>query len=260
MKRISSLNVTLHSLCAMLLVLLAACGSAPTETLTSASSPTEFRFRGMTGDYSFTYPVSADDYETATLYDAYISADYTLQGEPSGENIPLVITGPSGWNDGELYETTLAATPENAVFYADRWHLSFSPDLTTPPGVYTATTQVSGKTYTSTLDVSMSKMLSRPVVSITSASADRIDVSWEPVRGAAEYYIQFMDYAGSFYYAYTTETNVSLSNFQAPLDTTKNYTLSVYAMSSMQSTYFPENGDLLPINYNNSQEDIVVSF
>jgi hypothetical protein len=214
----------------------------------------------MTGNYSFNYMVSPDDYESATFYDAYITADYILQGEPSGETISLVITGPAGWNDNKPYETTFAATPETAVFYADLWHLSFSPEIATPPGVYTATTQISGKTYTSTLDVSMSKMLPRTVISVTSASADKVDVSWEAVPGAKEYYIHLRDDANTYYDAYTTQTNVSFSDFELPLDTSKNFTVSVSAVSSMQSTYFPENGDLLPINYNYSHEEVVDIF
>jgi hypothetical protein len=259
MKQITPVNVALKLLSVTLLVLLAACGSAPAETLTSVSSPTEFRFRGMTGNYLFNYLVSSDDYESAVFYDAFISADYILQDEPSGENIPLVITGPAGWNDDKPYEMTLTATPETAAFYAGFWHLSFSPEIATPPGVYTATTQISGKTYTSTLDVSMSKMLPRPVISVTSAFADKVDVSWETVLGAKEYYIQLRD-GESFYSAYTTQTNVSFSDFEIPLDPSKNFVVSVSAMSSMQSTYFPENGDLLPINYNYSHEEVLDIF
>jgi hypothetical protein len=260
MKRTTPVNVTLKLLSVVLLVLLAACGSTPTETLSSASSPAEFRFRGMTGNYSFNYMVSPNDYESSTFYDAYITADYIFQGEPSGETIPLVITGPAGWNDDKPYETTIIVTPEMAVFYADLWHLSFSPEIATPPGVYTATTQISGKTYTSTLDVSMSKILPRPVISVTSATADKVDVFWETVPGAKEYYIQLRDDLNTYYDAYTTQTNVSFSDFEIPLDTTKNFTVSVSAMSSMQSTYFPENGDLLPINYNYSHEEVVDIF
>lgn len=260
MKQITPINVTLKLLSVMLLVLLAACGSAPTETLTSTANPTEFRFRGMTGNYSFTYLISSDDYESAVIYDLFISADYIFQREPSGESIPLEIIGPAGWNDDKPYKTTLVFTPENAQFYADRWYLSFSPDIATPSGVYTATTQISGKTYTSVLDVSMSKMLPRPVISVTSATADKVDVSWQPVPGAKEYYVQLRDDVDTFYEVYTTETKVSFSDFQIPLGTTRNFTVAVSAMSSMQSTHFPEKGDLLPINYSYSHEEVVEIF
>jgi hypothetical protein len=249
MRRNTYPKVVLRLLSILLVVLLAACGTVPTDTPLSAasSSPTEFRLRGMTS--TIAYP---DGY----LYDAMIFAEYSVEGDLKGEKILLVITGPAEWNNGQPYEILAEAKPENALIqWGNRWKLSFSPEIATVPGVYTATTTISGKTYTSTLDVSMAQMLPSPADFTSSATAEKVDVSWQAVPGAKEYYVALYDELGEVWYeAFTTQTSVSFSDFAMPLDETKNYSVSLNALSEMQSTYFPENGDEMPVNYSVSYD------
>jgi hypothetical protein len=242
-------KVVLHLLSVLLVVLLAACGSVPTESLSAASSgPAEFRLRGMTSTI-------AVPFDTGYINEAMVFAEYTLQGDLNGQQIPLVITGPAGWNGGQPYEILAKAEPENALIQlGDRWKLSFSPEIPTVPGVYTATTTVAGQTYTSTLDVSSGKMLPSVVGFTASAVADKIDVSWEAVPGAKEYYVTLLDESGEVGGMYTTETSVSFADFGMPLDTTKNFSISLNALSEVQSTYLPENGDEMPVNYSVSYD------
>jgi hypothetical protein len=241
------------------IVLPAGCASTPidstpveTSLLATASAPQEFVLRGMTsnslGDPSF-----------------FVIATYNVEGPVNEEKIPLVITGPPAWNDGRPYNTTLFANSESVWREGDRWHLTFSPTFslgvfdgsvaTTPmmPGVYTATTEIAGKTLTSTVDIS--NIMSKPIVSIDSASSAKVDVSWQPVPGAKQYHAVLNNGLGTVSYSlFTDRTSVSFEDFNAPLDTTESFSVTVAAAS--EKVYDPAVGDIIPVNLIGSQTEV----
>jgi hypothetical protein len=258
MKQNTYLKAVRNSLSVTLVVLLGACGSTPIETSSRAatSAPQEFVLRGMTsnsvGDPSFT-----------------VIATYNVQGPVNEKKIPLVITGPAAWNDGQPFKTTLNANSESVWLEGNRWHLSFSPGFSmgssdssmasTPmmPGVYTATTKIAGKTLTSTVDIS--NIMPTPVVSVDAASSDKVDVSWRPIPGAKQYYAVLYNNLNTVAYPiFTEKTNVSFEDFKAPLDTAQNFSVSVMAVS--EKVYDPAVGDIIPVNLAGSQTEVTGIF
>jgi hypothetical protein len=240
MKINTYLKIVLQLLSVVLIMLLAACGSTPTETLSSASGSAEFVLRGMNTHF---YSGS---------YDSLIIPTYRLKGAASEGKIPLVITGPASWNDGKPFETTLEVTPETAWFDGDEWVLSFFPDFPTPPGIYKATTEIAGKTYTSTVDVS--NFMPLPDV-LVNATADKVDVSWQAVPGAKGYYVSLYNQLSQIYYQiFTEQTSVSFEDFESPLDTTQTFSVSVQAYS--EKVYDPVVGDIIPVNLMTSYTEV----
>jgi hypothetical protein len=263
MKQNTYLKIVRNSLFAMPIVLLAACASTPidstpikTSSLTATSAPQEFVLRGMTsnslGDPSY-----------------IVIATYNVQGPVKEEKIPLTITGPAAWNDGQPFKTTLNADSESVWLEGNRWHLSFSPDFslgvydgsvaTTPmmPGVYTATTTLAGKTLTSSVDIS--NIMAKPVVSVNAASSAKVDVSWRPIPGAKQYYaVLYNDLRTVAYPLFTDRTSVSFEDFKVPLDTTQNFAVSVNAVS--EKVYDPSVGDIVPVNMMGSQTEVTSIF
>jgi hypothetical protein len=263
MKQNTPLQIVRNSLFAMPIVLLAACAATPidstpikTSSLATTASPQEFVLRGMTsnsiGDPSY-----------------IVIATYNVQGPVKDAKIPLVITGPAAWNDGQPFKTTLNAKSESVQLEDNRWNLSFSPDFslgvydgsttTTPmmPGVYTATTTIAGKTLTSTVDIS--NIMPTPVVSIDAASSAKVDVSWRPIPGAKQYYaVLYNDLRTVAYPLFTDRTNVSFEDFKVPLDTTQNFAVSVNAVS--EKVYDPAVGDIVPVNMMGSQTEVTSIF
>ena len=256
MKQVVYQLVFRSSLCIALVALLGACSltSVKTATASLASSSEKFVLRGMTsnsvGDPSF-----------------IVIATYNVQGAVSAEKIPLVITGPATWNDGKPFEKTLDA--KDAWLDGDRWRLSFSPDFslgstdgstaTTPmmPGVYTATTKIAGKTYTSSVDIS--NIIPTPMVSVDSASSSKVDVSWQPIPGVKQYYaVLYNDLRTVAYPIFTEKTSVSFEDFKAPLDTTQNFSVSVNAVT--EKVYDPIVGDIIPVNLMGSQTEVTNIF
>jgi hypothetical protein len=268
MKQNTYLKIVHNSLFVLPIVLLAGCASAPidstpikTSSLSSTaaaqeSAPQEFVLRGMTsnsvGDPSY-----------------IVIATYNVQGPVKEEKIPLTITGPAAWNDGQPFKTTLNADSESVWLEGNRWHLSFSPDFslgvydgsvaTTPmmPGVYTATTTLAGKTLTSSVDIS--NIMPTPVVSIDAASSAKVDVSWRPIPGAKQYYaVLYNDLGTVSDRIFTDRTNVSFEDFKVPLDTKQNFNVTVAAVS--EKVYDPAVGDIIPVNLRGSQTEVTSIF
>jgi hypothetical protein len=262
MKQDTHLTSIRHSLSVLPIVLLAGCASSPIDSAPIRTSslatpvPQEFVLRGMTSN-------SVGDPSYAVI------ATYDVQGPVNGENIPLVITGPAAWNDGQPFRTTLNANSESVWLKGDRWHLSFSPGYsmgssdgstaTTPmmSGVYTATTTIAGKTLTSTVDIS--NIMPQPVVSIEAASSARVDVSWRPIPGAKQYYaVLYNDLRTVAYPLFTDRTSVSFKDFKTPLDTAQNFSVSVNAVS--EKVLDSAGGDIIPVNLAGSQTEVTGIF
>jgi hypothetical protein len=268
MKQNTSFKIVRNSLFVLPIVLLAACAATPidstfidsnpikTSSLAATAAPQDFVLRGMTsnslGDPSY-----------------IVIATYNVQGPFKDAKIPLTITGPAAWNDGQPFKTTLNAKSESVWLEGNRWHLSFSPDFslgvydgsvaTTPmmPGVYTATTTLAGKTLTSSVDVS--NIMAKPVVSIDAASSVKVDVSWRPIPGAKQYYaVLYNDLRTVAYTLFTDRTSVSFEDFKVPLDTTQNFAVSVNANS--EKVYDPAVGDIVPVNLIGSQTEVTGIF
>jgi hypothetical protein len=124
-------------------------------------------------------------------------------------------------------------------------------------GVYTATTEIAGKTLTSTVDVS--NIMPKPVVSIDAASSTKVDVSWQPVLGAKQYHAMLHNSLGTVSYAlFTDRTSVSFEDFKAPLDATQGFSVTVAAAS--EKVYDPVLGDIVPVKLAGSQTEVTGIF
>jgi hypothetical protein len=238
-------RVVISSLVTALVVLLGACApSATTSTSTNLlpSAPVEFEIHGGVEDYF-------DELDTL------IVIDFKFQNATNEQNVPFELVGPVGWNEGKPHKTMLERTLPNN----DRWWLNLDAAVV---GTYKATVQVNGKSYTSSVDIDGARRLPVATISVSSASANRVDASWVAVPGAKQYYVTLYDEDTVFYYFYTEEASISFTDFEEPLDTTKQFYVGVEAFSerlydlSENETEQP----VLPAHVNASYTDVPVKF
>lgn len=239
------LRISINFLTVALVALLGACTpSATTSTSTNAlPAPVEFEIHGGVEDYF-------DELDTL------IVVDFKFQDATDEQNVPFELIGPVGWNEGEPHTTILEKTLPND----DRWWLNLDAPIVV--GTYKATVQVDGKSYTSSVDIDVTRRLPLAVISVSSASADRVDASWTPVPGAKQYYVKLYDEDTDLYTFYTEETGISFTDFEEPLDMTKQYYLGVEAFSEQLYDFSGDATKLptLPANVNASFTAVPINF
>jgi hypothetical protein len=228
-----------------LITLLGACTpSAMTSISTNAlPAPVEFEIYGGVEDYF-------DELDTL------IVVDFKFQNATDEQNVPFELIGPVGWNDGESHKTILERTLPNN----DRWWLNLDAPIVV--GTYKAIVQVDGKSYTSSVDIDVTRRLPLAVISLSSASADRVDASWLAVPGAKQYYVELYSEDAVLYTFYTEETNISFTDFEEPLDITQRYYLGVEAFSEQLYDFSGYVTELpaLPANVNASFTAVPINF
>lgn len=98
--------------------------------------------------------------------------------------VSVVVSGPVGWNGGDQAHATVQPGVTTD-------HVVAAPPV---PGVYTVSTTVSGRSYSTTAMFDASSALA-PVANIviTEATADHVSVSWDSVPGAVSYEAQLQD-------------------------------------------------------------------
>lgn len=146
------------------------------------------------------------------------------------QDVPVTVTGPSGWNSGA--PLTLTYRANEPVFWSLRTTAAVS-------GTYTATVQVSGQTYTATTSVDASSRLDVPGnVMVTESANQSFTVSWQAVNGAAAYLervIRVIDNAPDEVVpgtsVYTTGTSVTLPESALALNTTYTATVTAFTAS-----------------------------
>jgi hypothetical protein len=177
-------------------------------------------------------------YETAR-HTAYLMRVRKADGSRP-KSVTASITGPSGWNGGAAYNSTLTffgCSGEIGV----NWRSSTG--IAPVAGSYQAALNVDGERFESSYTIDATKTLSNPSLTFSNASASSVTGSWGAVIGAGTYYLNI--------YNSTDNTSLSQSVYTGALTGTLNgLTLDAAKNNNLQLTVLSANfTDICELNY-----------
>jgi pimeloyl-ACP methyl ester carboxylesterase len=204
-------------------------------TLTTQNKAPAWTLRSVGGNYREVNSTTRLDTSRISL--ELRDADNPDYG-PTG-TYPLVITGPSGWNNNQAFTTDtqwfgdyrdlnpppppdIASNPLNT-----NNALQFAPLMA---GVYTAKLTIYGSEYTTNFNIDPSTALPIPEpVMLSNISPSSVTATWSAVSGAVRYFTVLIDTSNNSWVSYKT-SNTSEAVFTGlPLSETKKYRIDVNA-------------------------------
>jgi hypothetical protein len=169
-----------------------------------------------------------------------------LPGTAATPTGTISIAGPTGWNANAALAVPYTATAQAGT--------SIVPNVLVEGGTYTATTTVSGQTFSSSFNINKTSVLEFPGnVTPSAISTSSVTVSWSAVTGAERYLVGLTPSAlgGNKLILKTQPLTATLTGTPA-VDIAKTYRAFVQASNL--------NPDQLPTQFNSALQYVPVTF
>lgn len=172
---------------------------------------------------------SIGTYNASTAGRAYI---LVLRPQQQPNSITVSVSGPSGYSETLMLQSTSARTPSGAW-----WEIGWDASKTLSSGTYTFSATIDGQTEQVTVNVDASINLAKPQVKIiNNPTTKTVQASWSASSGATAYLVRLVNRTTSTVVARNIITALSTSFSNLNLNTSDSYVVEVYAANSNIST------------------------